>query len=148
MAIRMMPFYTLILRTSVEQEISAKGWRYLFHHCDPHRNFDGEIMVFGAMSGHDIEIDIDALTSFGFIGPDNGESSDMVVWQSPFGATSGMPSWLSVVDVKFFDDTARNCKAWKLSNSEVYRLIDFHSAMETPTKVYEWYWPPLIGKIG
>ncbi len=147
MAIRLMPFITLILRPGVEQEISAKGWRYLFHHCDPHRNFDGEIMVFGAMSGRDIKIYIDELTSFGFIGPGNGEHSDMVIWEMPFGPTSGMPSWLSIVDVKFFDRTTKNCKAWKLSSSGVYRLIDFHSAIEAPTKGYECDWPPLIGKI-
>ena len=147
MAIRLMPFITLILRSNVEQEISAKGWRYLLHYCDPHRNFDGEIMAFGAMSGRDIETYIEDLTSFGFIGPDNGENSDMALWAMPFGPASYMPSWLSVVDVKFFDDPAKNCKAWKLSNSEVYRLIDFHLEIEAPTKGYECDWPPLIGKI-
>ena len=147
MAIRIMPFITLILRPHVQQEISAEGWRYLFHHCDPHRNFDGEIMVFGAMSGHDIEVHIDALTSFGFIGPGNGENSDMVLWEMLFGPTSDMPSWLSVVDVTFFDDTASPCKAWKLSDSGVYQLLDFHTGIEAPTKGYECDWAPLIGKI-
>lgn len=147
MAIRLMPFITLILRPRVEQEISANGWRYLFHHCDPHRNFDGEIMVFGAMSGHDIEVHINQLTSFGYIGPDNGEGSDMVLWEGPFGPRSAVPSWLSVVDVKFFDIEREPCKAWKLSKSEVYRLIDFHTEIEAPTKGYECDWAPLIGKI-
>jgi hypothetical protein len=147
MAIRLMPFITLILRPHVEQEISAKGWRYLFHHCDPNRNFDGEIMVFGAMNGQDIENRIDELKSFGYIGPDKGENSDMVLWAGPFGATSDLPSWLSVVDVKFFDCETRNCKAWKLSNSSVYQLIDFHTESKAPMKGYECDWQPMIGKI-
>lgn len=147
MAIRLMPFITLILRTSVEQNISSDGWRYLFHRCDPHQNFDGEIMVFGAMSGRDIEQYINELMSFGFIGPDNGDKSDMVLWEGPFGPTSDMPSWLTVVDVSFFDASLKGCKAWKLTNSGVYRLLDFHASHEAPTKGYECDWPPLIGKI-
>jgi len=147
LAIRIMPFITLILRPHVEQEISAKGWRYLFHHCDPNRNFDGEIMVFGAMSGRDIELYIDELTSFGYVGPDHGENSDMVLWEMPFGPVAEMPSWLSVVDVTFFDGARKPCRAWKLSNSGVYQLIDFHTKIAAPTKGYECDWAPLIGKI-
>ena len=82
MAIELMPFITLILRVDVEQEISAAGWKYLMYHSDRTRNFDGEIMVFGSMNGADVERDIGTLTSFGFVGPDNVEQSDMVVWES------------------------------------------------------------------
>ena len=67
--------------------------------ADPHHNFDGEIMAFGAMSGNDIDRYITELTSFGYIGPGNGDASDMVVAESLFGDSSEIPSWLELVDV-------------------------------------------------
>ena len=73
MAIELMPFITLILRVDVEQEISTAGWKYLMYYSDRARNFDGEIMVFGSMNGADVDRDIGTLTSFSFVGPDNGE---------------------------------------------------------------------------
>jgi 3-deoxy-D-arabino-heptulosonate 7-phosphate (DAHP) synthase len=51
MAIHTLSFISLILRPYVEQPISTEGWKYLFSQVDPHRNFDGEIMAFGTMSG-------------------------------------------------------------------------------------------------
>jgi len=147
MAIRLMPFYTLVLRPYVEQEISAEGWRFLFSSCDPHRNYDGEIMVFGAMNGRDIDAVIKSLTSYGYVGPDNGDASDLVVWDGLSGPVSYMPDWLTVVDVTFFDDAQPQCKAWKLANSGAYRLIDFDRQIEAPTKGYQCDWAPLIGKI-
>ena len=145
MAIKLMPFITLILRVDTPTEVSAAGWRYLFERRNPYRNCDGEIMVFGAMSGSDIDGQIAVLTSFGFVGPDQGEKSDMVVWE--FGPATEIPSWLSVVEVTFFDDGIKPCRAWKLTNSQVYELIDCHSRLELPTKGYQCDWPPLIGKI-
>lgn len=148
MAIECMPFITLILRINVQQKISAEGWKYLMHYCDPHSNFDGEIMVFGAMSGRDIQKYVDALSSFGFVKPDNGDKSDMVIWEGPFGATTEVPEWLTTVDVEFFDDETQAVKAWKLTNSGVYNLLDFHRSPELPMKGYECDWAPKIGKIG
>lgn len=145
MAIKLMPFITLILRVNTASEVSAAGWRYLFERRNPYRNCDGEIMVFGAMSGSDIERQIGILTAFGFVGPDHDEQSGMVVWE--FGPTTEMPSWLSVVDVTLFDDTAKPCRAWKLTNSRVYGLIDFHNRQDLPIKDYQCDWPPLIGRI-
>jgi hypothetical protein len=145
MAIKLMPFVTLVLRTQVEQNISAEGWRYLLSHCDPHRNFDGEIIVFGAMDERSIDRHISELTSFGFIGPDQGEESDMVVFV--FGSASQVPGWLSLVDVTFFDASIKPCKAWKLTKSEQYRLVDFHTPVAGPTKGYECDWEPKIGPI-
>jgi 3-deoxy-D-arabino-heptulosonate 7-phosphate (DAHP) synthase len=51
MAIQTLSFISLILRPYVEQPISSDGWKYLFSQVDLHRNFDGEIMAFGTMSG-------------------------------------------------------------------------------------------------
>ena len=56
----------LILRPWVQQEIEPDGWAYLLNHADPNRNFDGEIMAFGAMSGGDIDTIIDNLFAYGF----------------------------------------------------------------------------------
>ena len=72
------------------------------YYSDPHTNFDGEIMVFGAMSGQDIQRYVDTLSSFGFIEPNNGNNSDMVIWEGPFGATTDVPEWLTTVSVEFF----------------------------------------------
>src|SRR6056297_655642 len=116
MAILEMPFYTLILRVNVEQEISAEGWRALFQRVNPASNFDGELMVFGSMNEMDLQAHIDALKSYGFLGPENGDGSDMVIWGSPIGALSDVPNWLSYIEVEFFDDRPP-CKAWKLANS-------------------------------
>ncbi len=145
MAIKLMPFITLILRVETPNSVSAGGWRYLLKRCNPQKNFDGEIMVFGAMSGGDIDHEVAMLRSFGFIGPGEGEWSDMVVWE--FGPSEAMPSWLSVVEVTFFDEGAKPCRAWQLTNSQVYTLIDFHTRVELPTKGYQCDWPPLIGKV-
>jgi len=57
MAIQLMPFITLILRVNVKQKISAEGRQYLMHYSQPQKNFDGELMVFGAMNGQDIDND-------------------------------------------------------------------------------------------
>lgn len=148
MAIITMPFYTLILRTQVEQEISAAGWKWLFQRCDPYRNYDGEIMVFGSMNAIEVQMNIDTLTSFGFMGPNMESEADMVVWEGPFGATSHQPAWLSLVEVEFFGDQSITQEAWKLTNSGVYELVDFHSARELPIKGYNCDWAPKIGKIG
>lgn len=146
MAIIEMPFYTLILRVDVQQEISADGWRALFQCVNPASNFDGELMVFGSINDMDLHANIDALKSYGFRGPENGDDSDMVVWGSPFGALSDLPSWLSYVEVEFFDDRP-TCKAWKLTNSQIYGLVDFFNGAKLPTKGYECDWEPKIGKI-
>jgi hypothetical protein len=145
MAIALMPYFALVLRVQVEQTISAEGWRNLLQHCDPHRNFDGEIMVFGAMDERSIDGYVSRLTSFGFTGPDNGDTSDMAIYA--FGKTTQIPSWLSVVDVTFFDESIGPCKAWKLTKSERYQLVDFHTRIDSPTKGYECDWEPKIGQI-
>jgi hypothetical protein len=148
MAIECMPFITLILRVNVQQEISAKSWKFLMYYSDPNTNFDGEIMVFGAMSGQDIQQYVDRLSSFGFVEPNNGDHSDMVIWEGPFGATSDIPEWLTTVSVEFFDERTDDIQAWKLTDSGEYNLLDFHSTAKLPMKGYECDWEPKIGKIG
>ncbi|NHQ74190.1 hypothetical protein HAT86_06890 [Roseovarius gahaiensis] len=98
------------------------------------------------MNGMDLHANIDALKGYGFVGPDNGEESDMVLWASPLGGMSYQPSWLSHIDVEFFDDRP-TCKAWKLTNSQIYGLVDFFNGAELPTKGYECDWEPKIGRI-
>lgn len=51
MATQALSFISVILRPYVQQPISTDGWRYLFAQADPHRNFDGELMAFGTVSG-------------------------------------------------------------------------------------------------
>jgi hypothetical protein len=79
MAIQTLSFISIILRPYVKQPISTDGWKHLFAQVDPHRNFDGELMAFGTMSGQDMDRIIHDLISFGYVGPDQGDKSDMVV---------------------------------------------------------------------
>ncbi len=51
MAIQTLSFISLILRPYVKPTIGIDGWKYLFAQVDTYRNFDGELMAFGAMSG-------------------------------------------------------------------------------------------------
>ncbi len=53
MAIVTLPFYAIVLRPFVKQDISASGLKYLLGYSEFGRNFDGEIMVFGAMNATD-----------------------------------------------------------------------------------------------
>jgi hypothetical protein len=147
MAIQTLSFISLILRPYVKQPISTDGWKYLFAQVDPHRNFDGELMAFGTMSGHDMDCIIEQLISLGYIGPNEGDKSDMVV-SSSFSGGSNIPSWLELVDVKFFDEEMPPVQAWKMKNSGVYDLINFEADLSLPRKGYQCDWPPLIGKIG
>ena len=146
MAIQILSFISVILRPVVEQHISPEGWKHLLQHADPQRTFDGEIMAFGAMSGRSIDGLIEGLTSYGYVGPDQGGKSDMVV-SDMFSIPPNIPSWLELVDVKFFDESRRPAKAWKMAQSNVYQLLNFEADIALPTKGYECDWPPYIGKI-
>ena len=151
MAIQMLSFSSLILRPSVKQEIDKVGWESLMNYADPERNFDGEIMAFGAMSGDYIEEVREDLVGYGYIGPDNGEESDMVIYEMLNGDESNLPSWLELVDVTFFDNNLHAVRAWKKKESNVNKLLNFEASIEAdislPTKGYECDWPPHIGKI-
>lgn len=146
MAIQTLSFISLIVRPYVAQNIKPEGWRYLLGYADPLRNFDGEIMAFGAMSGNDIDSIINHLADFGYIGPDNGDASDMVL-SAMWEASSYIPDWLELVDVRFFDESRPTTQAWKKKNSSVYTLLDFEAESNLPTKGYQCDWPPYIGKI-
>ena len=146
MAIQTLSFISLILRPYVQQTISTNGWHYLLAQADPHRNFDGEIMAFGAMSGRDMDRIIHELVSFGYVGPDQRDRSDMIV-SDMFMGTDNLPSWIELVDVSFFDDDQPPVKAWKMKESGVYDLINFEADLSLPRKGYQCDWPPLIGKI-
>lgn len=147
MAIQTLSFISLILRPYVEQPISTDGWQYLLAQADPHRNFDGEIMAFGAMSGREIYHIIERLVAFGYIGLDQGDKSDMVL-SDMFSAGSNIPSWLELVDVRFFHEATPPRQAWKMKKSNVYELLNFEAALDKPVKGYQCDWPPFIGKIG
>ena len=146
MAIQTLSFISLILRPHVKQPISTDGWRYLFAQVDPYRNFDGELMAFGTMSGQDMDQIIERLVSFGYVGPDEGDKSDMIV-SDMFTGTDQLPSWIELVDVQFFDEDMPTVKAWKLKESGVYNLLNFEADIKLPMKGYECDWPPHIGRI-
>ena len=146
MAIKALQFYSVILRPFVSQRITARGWEYLLLRADRQRNFDGEIMVFGAMSPSDHEEIINQLISFGYIRPERGNKSDMYV-SYYLDVGPQLPDWLELVDVKFFDETIPSSKAWKMKNSNVYELLDFEKVNALPTKGYECDWQPFIGQI-
>ena len=147
MAIQTLSFISLILRPYVKQPISTDGWKSLFAQVDPHRNFDGELMAFGTMSGRDMSKIIERLVSFGYIGPDQGDQSDMIV-SDMFTGTDKLPSWIEFVDVTFFDEETPPVQAWKMKESGVYDLINFEADLSLPRKGYQCDWSPLIGKIG
>ena len=146
MAIQTLSFMSLILRPFVNQDISTDGLKYLLSYANPNRNFDGEIMAFGAMSGGDLENIKNNLVSFGYIGPDKCEESDMIISDMLFGEKH-IPSWLELVDVTFFDKSILSVKAWKKKESGVYKLLNFEADNSLPTKGYECDWSPYIGKI-
>ena len=64
-----------------------------------------------------------------------------------FSGTSNIPSWIELVDVKFFDETVSPVQAWKMKESGVYDLINFEADLSLPRKGYQCDWPPYIGKI-
>ena len=146
MAIQTLSFISLILRPYVKQPISTDGWKHLFAQVDPYRNFDGELMAFGAMSGRDMSKIIERLISFGYVGLNEGDKSDMIVSDMFMGADN-LPSWIELVDVSFFDEDQPPVKAWKMKESGVYDLINFEANLSLPRKGYQCDWPPLIGKI-
>lgn len=146
MAIQTLSFISLILRPYVEQPISTDGWKALFAYANPHRNFDGEIMAFGAMSEQDMDHVTQTLVSFGYVGPNEGDKSDMIISDLLRG-TDELPSWIELVDVTFFDENHPPIRAWKMKNSSVYDLINFEADFNLPRKGYQCDWPPLIGKI-
>ena len=61
MALVRIPFIGLIFRPFVEQEISRKCLLGLLKQINPERNFDGELMVFGAMNTRDVQARYDFL---------------------------------------------------------------------------------------
>lgn len=143
MAIRVMPFYAIILRPFVEQEITRAGWDVLVRHAaiGP---FDGEIMAFGAMNRMDVDRQCEFLEYVGFRGPTHGEAADFAIFEMGSGK---MPSWLECVEVLDLSEEKSGGTAWKMRNSQVYTLHDFNDHRKFPTKGHEVDWPPYIGKI-
>jgi hypothetical protein len=138
-----MPFYAIILRPFVEQKIAEHGWRNIVQWAAMGL-FDGEILALGAMNPQDIEDSADLLDRVGFKGPKFGDDADYAMFSSGVGT---MPAWLECVEVRLLDDPKIKFDAWKMKNSEVYELHDFHDRKKYPTKGYEVDWPPYIGKI-
>ena len=146
MAIKVMPLYAVILRPFVEQRINPEGLKWLMGKINRSSNFDGEIMVLGAMNAADVNHIIRRLEDAGYYGPAQKENADYALAES--GHIEQIPSWLTIIDVKFFDERVPDCQAWKLTKSNVYELLDFHLNIHFPTKGYECDWHPYIGKIG
>ena len=72
MALVRIPFIGLIFRPFVKQEISRECLLGLLGQINPEKNFDGELMVFGAMSTRDIQARYDFLIKGGYKGPSSG----------------------------------------------------------------------------
>ena len=144
MALVRIPFIGLIFRPFVEQEISRECLLGLLKQINPERNFDGELMVFGAMNTRDIEARYKFLIKGGYKGPSSGEEADMAF--SFDGYLQDPPSWLHTMEVRFFDEKIPSVTAHKFTNSQVYELVDFHGEYHG-VKGYECDWEPYIGKI-
>lgn len=70
-------------------------------------------MAFGAMSGYNVDKIIQTLVSFGYVGPNEGDKSDVIV-SDMFTGEGPLPSWIELVDVTFFDEDQPPVKAWKM----------------------------------
>ena len=55
MALVRIPYFGLIFRPFVKQDIFQECLIWLLGQINPERNFDGELMVLGSMSSHEIE---------------------------------------------------------------------------------------------
>jgi len=143
MAIRVQPFFSVVLRPFVPQAIASSGWTMLVHHAASGL-FDGEIMVFVAMSMIDIRSTMVSLERSGFKGPSNESGADYALFDMGDGV---MPSWLEKVAVTHFGDSRTGDAAWKLVNSQVYTLHDRVNRADLSTKGYDVDWPPYIGRI-
>ena len=146
MAIITLPFYAIILRPFHNQSVAKEGYQFLLRYIDPHRNFDGEIMVFGAMSGMDQANTLEGLRAYGYKGDPADDDCDFV--EAEMHSLYQPVSWLETVDVKFFDEAFGSAQAWKMVNSDVYDLVDFHGGARLPRKGYQCDWTPYIAKIG
>lgn len=78
------------------------------------RNFDGELMVLGAMSTPDIEARYDFIIKGGYKGPSSGEEADIAFSFS--GDLQNPPSWLHTIEVRLFNDKIPAVKAHKFTN--------------------------------
>ena len=145
MAIAVMPYYALVLRPIVSQEISNETLKWLLTHADRSCNFDGEIMVFGAMENGAILSKARKLEQAGYMGSSEGDEADFVL--AHHGRLENCPSWLTTVNVKFFDTEIEPFQAWKFSKSDVYDLLNFHRRLPLPMKGYQCDWEPFIGQI-
>ena len=99
MALVRIPYFGLIFRPFVKQEISRECLLGLLGQINPEKNFDGELMVFGAMSTRDIQARYDFLIKGGYKGPSSGEEADMAF--SFDGYLQNPPDWLQTIDVRF-----------------------------------------------
>ena len=99
MAIAVMPYYALVMRPIVSQEISNETLKWLLTHADRSCNFDGEIMVFGAMESGAILSKTRKLEQAGYRGSSGGDEADFVL--AHHGRLEKSPSWLTTVNVKF-----------------------------------------------
>jgi len=153
----------IFLRPFVEQQISAAGWKALFEQKSS-RNFDGEIMVFSHLSDPNRQQKLDALKSYGYLGPKNmfgdaGETfwgraqsgEDFDIFCEYYGSEREKlkyPSWLERINITFFDEKRPPIQAWKMKNSDVYNLIDFNGGGNIGRKGENCDWHPHIGKRG
>jgi len=141
-AIRVLPFYAIVLRPLVSQDLNQPIWRMLLKNA-VNGLFDGEIMAFPSMELPSLRTIAGLLKAGGYNGPEHGDHADFVWFERGEGK---MPNWLEKVELRFFDSD-RVSAAWKMVNSEVYSLVDQNDQASAPTKGYQVDWPPFIGRI-
>ena len=124
MALVRIPFIGLIFRPFVKQEISRECLLGLLGQINPEKNFDGELMVFGAMNTRDIEASYEFLIKGGYKGPSSGEEADMAF--SFDGYLQNPPDWLQTIEVRFFDDKMTAITAHKFAKSANFLLAECH----------------------
>lgn len=145
MAIKVMPFYAIVLRP-FRRNLPPEGWRFLIDQAARGGAYDGEIMVFGAMNPVEAESIADFLVELGyrrFRQGEDAEETDFACFESGVGP---MPDWLECVEYRRLDHPERAGEIWKLKNSEAYDLFEFDLPNKPPRKGFEVDWPPFIGK--
>jgi len=153
MAIAVSSRHFLILRPFVIDSMPATLVQWLLAGAKAGA-FDGEIMVSGTSRVGDIESDRLFLQGFGYRGPkkiqeaEYDNSSDDIDFAIYLGGDKKViPNWLDHVEVRFLNE-ARTINAWKLRNSDVFKLYYYpRNSVPLETKGYEVDWPPYIGKI-
>jgi hypothetical protein len=135
--------YKLILRTTVDQEISQDGWRFTLSETLPTPwqgkrigtpSFDGEILCISAMNPVDMITISEELISFGFRWSENQSDSDF----SWFAFEFPKLDWLEAVKAYPMREELSEVELWQLCGSQLRYFVDHDGSVWWRGKDYDW----------